>query len=514
MKKAITQLVVFFLTVIAFDAAGQSWNHNIDISTGSTNNSYFNPYSQQPSPLLPVGSIDGHWTVNTPNDPPGVFNPVMIGSGIREQGSGNYQTVLGNTRWISPFLNGAGEHLKSVPTGYYYYKMTFNLSMCPEAYMLPHIAFQYMKVEESQAHIFLNSVHIGTANFPLPFSIHTGNNSFPFGTLLAQGVNTIIVRVYNSQDWTGLAIAASVRFSTCATLDYELKDKDGVKKTTYCLDEDIFLDASGTFGGFYDVVVSKQTGGAYNQIAIAQGLTSAHEGINLSEMVVSQNPAALQPGNYRVSLLAYQPCGLLTLTKDFTIECCGYGPDASFSLLTGNGSGLQALSTAKGTHVWNVYGAPNINTGPYTSLAHFNTQNFSLYEGGPCYYITHKVTNACGTACAGRTACDLSCETEQCLLAAPQLADPGGRFSGSINWSTVAGSSSYVIEVFFNDPACCPGNTLGYKKTYTGTGTSYTFPPNELSMGPGSPACYSIKVYALCADGSRSAASNAICFSN
>lgn len=506
MKKILTPILIFLLMASCTRVHAQ-WGYAIYLGTG---NSSMDCYTMN-TPLAPIGSVDNHWTVNTPNDPPGVFNPVVIGTGVRELAApGYYLTQDGNERWISPFLNSAGEHLKTVPPGDYYYRFTFNLTSCQ--IVQAGINFTYLNVEENQAQILVNGTPAFSAVFPQQNSFFSGYTGIATG-LLIQGTNTITIKVTNAQDWTGLAAAGNIYFLSCGLLDATLNDKEGNLKNAYCLNDDVFLHAFGNFAGSYDIAISKQNGASYSQLAVAQGLVGDHSSINISDLFTTQYPITFQPGNYRLTLTVNSTCGPLSLIRDFSIECCASDPDASFSLVASAGSKLEAHSTAKGTHVWKIYDAPNINTGPYTSLGTYDTKDLLLYNGGPCYYVTHKVTNACGTSCAGRTTCNLSCEQTGCILLAPVLQDPGGRYAGNITWSPVAGATSYQIEVIWGDPACCPGSMLTSTKLINESGTSHTFTSSEISIFPGYPYCYSIKVYALCADGSRSMASNVICVS-
>lgn len=176
-------------------------------------------------------------------------------------------------------------------------------------------------------------------------------------------------------------------------------------------------------------------------------------------------------------------------------------PNAAFTL-TSNGTNVQATSTASGNHSWDVYSSPNGNVGSYTYLATYTTQNLNFPATAPCYFIQHTVTSVCGSVCAAQSVCNLNCK-KPCPIPAPTNlavtyagsvlpAPPSGPYKFS--WNPVAGATSYVIDIIWNDPTCCRNDLLVSTVSIPVTTNSYTMsiPTN----------CFSWTVKALCADGS------------
>ncbi|MGL5891546.1 MAG: T9SS type A sorting domain-containing protein [Bacteroidia bacterium] len=94
--------------------------------------------------------------------------------------------------------------------------------------------------------------------------------------------------------------------------------------------------------------------------------------------------------------------------NNFQIALTAPSP-ASFSLSITN-TGVSGTSAAAGTHVWDVYSAPNGIGGPYTLLGTYNTASFSHVGTATCYYVVHTVTTAqCGSSCQAQTICRAEC---------------------------------------------------------------------------------------------------------
>lgn len=185
--------------------------------------------------------------------------------------------------------------------------------------------------------------------------------------------------------------------------------------------------------------------------------------------------------------------------------------------------GLQGYTNTGGTHLWEVY---SLNNGLTTLLGTFNTASFSISSAAECYLVKHTShSEECGDLCEAQTICRSSCENAACNLEAPKnlfTTSIDGTHVG-LNWDPVPGAVGYVVEVYADDPACCQdvrggGNDDGpvfagnfinatvYTNSYS---LDISRHPNPMYDGPLS--CYSWRVYALCANGTRSPWSYKVC---
>jgi len=194
--KSIFKLGILAVCCLAWRGETLAATHVIDVSTG------IDDYNQ----LIAIYTTpDDDWTVKLPNT--SVFIPTYCGTGTPLF----YSTYPGkdpSVRWICPlgtslwpFLLPSGEH-NDAPVGIYEYKMTFDVN-----------------VGEVQSAEF-NFEHIGGDNniFEIlvngnPYPVNYGFNPFSNGVTLpivstdiSSGTNTIIVRVNNTEKYTGMEI--------------------------------------------------------------------------------------------------------------------------------------------------------------------------------------------------------------------------------------------------------------------------------------------------------------------
>src|SRR6185436_1636112 len=144
------------------------------------------------------------------------------------------------------------------------------------------------------------------------------------------------------------------------------------------------------------------------------------------------------------------------MLKQFTYVCCGNSLDATIDLVMKNDLTLHGNNTASGAHLWNIYTAPNVNTGPYLAIGSYNSPAFSINTGASCFYVTHEISNGCGRKCAAQTICGINClESMDCVLSKPKDLN-FDKNTLEFTWSGT-GATSYIIQLIIDDPACCGG---------------------------------------------------------
>ncbi|WP_317900145.1 beta galactosidase jelly roll domain-containing protein [Aurantibacillus circumpalustris] len=512
MKKRLIYVVLAALVFLSTKFLAQTYV--IDLRTGIDDGT---------QTQIPMGSFDDTWEVSPANSPGAhpatcIYQKVKIGNGTYLNGGSvtAYPGLCHNSGWLSPYLDpgGGGFDVSQTPQGVYYYCTTFNLFSCD-------VQQTVLKITCSQARyglvsIWINNTVVHSLSVPYPNTFGNLNLIINTGGLLTQGQNTIYIRVwdnnYDSQT-SGLQIEGDLTINTCAHADIYLNDKDGNKKDVFCIDEDVFVNAWGSIPGNYKLELQKETGGIYSQEAITNDIIGTPNGVSIKKIFENQLFYVFQPGvNYRVNVIVNGQCGTFNVFKDFSFTCCNNSPNASFSL-NQTGSSLIGQSLTSGTHAWSIY-----KTDPLTQVVSsdgftiFGDQNnFSYDLEGPCYYVSHTVTNDCGTSCVGQRFCNFNCEDKVCNLEAP-VADYD-EATKVVTWTGVTGAFGYVVQIIKD--GCTPGGTLSISDVTNidvQNGTSHTFNlfgPYEGSGSP--PQNYLVKVFAKCPDGSLSGASNSFC---
>ncbi|MES2680152.1 MAG: hypothetical protein V4635_09720 [Bacteroidota bacterium] len=548
-------LLKFILATFLLLGCGHSFCQlSIDLGTGVSNTP---PHSLLPinSAVNPYNSVDDTWTYGfiqaTPNlllDPnmaqPTSFFPVGIGNGIQDmtdpcgqfQPSSSPHDPSGGARWISPYLNPNGEHAYNAVFGYYFYKMTFNTSFCSlnlqecnapvQSFKAATFKFDYIGYDDTFHYLWVNGQLISPFPYGSSWGIGSVTNvevSIP-PSYINSGQNVIMIMIgnnacgpgnpYNTKSYTGLEINGELQ------LDYwTLTDKDGNEKSEFCIGEDILIEGGNINTNNYTLELFDV--GGNTPLSSIQNLRESANLINLTNLFQnSTSPFVFQPNHpYTVKITATTPCGQVKFEKDFKYVCCDKSLDASFNLTTSNGNTLLGNS-GKGTHLWNVYKSPNVNTGPYSAVGTFNSSNFSMpltpgYQF--CYYVTHQLTNVCGSSCQGQSICNLACEDGECILDKPKNLNQNQ--SGLLTWDAVPGASvNYIIEINVNDPSCpcyhggSGGSSISAPQIIHVDNNSYQLSPADFSgLNDGIPFCYSWRVYAICKDGSRSIGSAPKC---
>lgn len=477
-----------------------------------------NPANTALQPLWPNASqpgipeTDDTWWVKLPGSP--FYQNAYITSGIMSPGGGQYVGKDNTVRWIAPARNNAGEHLDNQPVGQYHYRMHFILNECqfagcknsanPPVIVLNHIGGDNV----------IDQISVNSANYPVnfPYSPFTSNATIPLAVNDLQiGVNTIIVRVNNLHNWTGMEINGYLELNSMP--DFTLTDKNGNPASIFCLLDDVILDPGITRTTSYNIKVFQGT-----QLVTSASGSGDIGPYNVSDLMRPVIPQ-ITPGTvYTVEYEIFTSCGTFKRTKTFEYECCNETNDPSFTVMLDQFGLLTATGAGFGIHSWEVFSTPSVHTGPYTSV-HQETNPYPTFEfqgiEGKCYHIKHWLFSPCGEFCDAQTVCMSTCNLEECIL--PQPSAWYNSSNGTINWSPIAGAIKYIVVITTNDPACCftdGTSTSAMASTtqqYVVYGTSY--PAGQPATPEGHLLrCYSYRVYAICPDGTPSPSSQVICF--
>lgn len=465
----------------------------IDISTGIDNNT---------GQLIPIGSPDDTWTICMPGSNPAnpsSFVPVPCGSGILEGQNSSYPGKDNSIRWISPYLNALGEHIKNPPAGTYYYKMQLNL---PFAYQSTTLNFTHIGADNVLNMIYVNTNTNPTNTYSVNYSFNpfSNNTSIVISGLVA-GQNEIILRLNNDSGWTGMEIKGAL---TCTCAKFSLKDRAGNEKNEFCYGEEILFTGYAQSSN-YKLELLPETGST--PLAIKDATFGSPNGASITKAFANYNFQINT--NYRVKLITNGPCGCYEVIKDFKFICCPQSIESEFSLVYGTDPKLKGINTTPGTHLWQVYNISQY-TGDITSSEVVGTSSqaeISLNTGGPCYYVKHTVTNVCGSSCASKRFCQSECD--DCDLPAPSGLSVDS--DNKLSWNLVPGATSYSIDIYVCDPACC-GGTPDVASTQVvsvlAPGTAYTLTPADFaSIGIAYVPCYAWRVFAKCPNGLRSSGS-------
>jgi hypothetical protein len=519
----------------------------IDISTGVGTNNQLLPVSGA------VQSFDDDWMVSAAQQPggvsppaiPTVFNPVPIGTGNQEPSGcmsnkpySSPHEPGGSVRWLSPYLNSNGEHTSSGPVGLHWYKFDFTYTPCANDQVC-------QSSPNVPRRVFIKLDYIGFADNIVCIMINNNNNSIPinppgswnlYGTSfvpqqgidtlsnrvlelspadLLPGQNTLYICIVNiSCCYQGLEIKGSLHIDMAT-----VNDASGEHKSTFCVGEDMFL-SGGEKCSQYSLELSKIVNGQAQSLN-TKLMNGAPYWVNITELFTAamNDPNLFLPGAYRVRLQYVTECDTRELIQDFTYQCCG-DVDPSFSLNTSeNNSWFEGKSNYGGQHQWEIYKAPSINTGPYTRIgSSLPGKNFRIEHVSDCYYVKHTITTACGTACTGQRFCGYgtNCDARACNLSQPpdvQLNYYSDLGIWKATWGQVPGAVYYQVETTLNSPHCCSTDLAPQTQINSVNDTKYEIGFPAQQGFPGSPPCFAIRVFAVCADGSLSQASDYLCSS-
>jgi hypothetical protein len=517
--KRTTKLLLFVLLSFYGQVFAQV-TQTIDLRTGVYDNS---------NNQIPTSTHDDTWTVCIPGSNPNIqssYVPTISNNNI-----GANLTIPGtdpNVRWISPLFPSSST---SQAVGVYHYKMTFYVRACN----IQSAVFNFTQIgaDNTLDNIEVNgnphAVNFGFTS--LTQSAYTNNTTLTInGSEIIPGLNTILIRVNNFgtvNNQTGLVINGGLNItSSNGFIDFDIKDKNGVSKTEFCLEEDVFLKETGSnFNAPIGLEISEMNGNTPvwtvpfgtlpgslvvgNQIGTINNLYPFETNITKLFENNSPTPVVFQPSKtYRVRIKSSGSCSL-ALDKYFTYKCCASSIDASFWGKISNGQLSVSSPTIKGTHEWKVYSIANGITGQYTLLSSYTTPSFlfDLTGTSTCYYVTHSIKTPCGDACAAQIICKTDCDEKECNLASPTgltVNHVNGRID-LLTWTPVPMAVSYTVEVTPNDPRCCGGGGNSISAPFVFSNISSA--AYELNVGAGGiggevmVGCYSWRVIATCPDG-------------
>jgi hypothetical protein len=479
---------------------------------------------------IAVGTFDDTWLVSPANT--GLVNPYTSIYQSVKMGNGTYLNsnnvltsypLCNGVGWLSPNLHPTGYDVGGMANiGVYYYKMTFDLFSCNVQQAVLNIRCSF---SQDIDRIKINNSTVWSASQSMT---STGNLNITLNNgVLNQGLNTIYISSWIVTGLSypigtaGMEIDGELKITTCASGDITIKDKHGNEKSQYCLDEDIFLSAGGSMPKGYTLILHADNGNGPSQICTVP-MPGTPDGLNIKKLLESQYPIIFNTSTaYTVEVVFAPSCGAVKLWKEFSFHCCG-PPKADFSLALRNDL-LSGKSRTPGTHDWKVYPVSqyNGNVGPdlvaataVSSGEFMPLGNWEFFDlegaGGPCYYVSHTVTNDCGTACASQKLCDFNCDAKKCELEPIKNFNVNG---DQLTWEVLPDATNYVIEVIPCDPTCC---SVGAVSNDPGASPIHIVVPQQ--PGPivshvlsvtdfinanyeGVLTCYSVKVYGACPSG-------------
>lgn len=497
---------IYLFTAFVFITNQASSQIIVDLRTGVDSNGNLLPVN---SAQWPMNSADDDW-YQLPPVPYAYFIPVGVGSGQRFGWSTynwNSYSHSPNVRWLSWFITSNGEHDKYIEPGTYYYRLIFSLPSCKT--LSATLNLKHFLADSVFEELSINGHTIIAPG--IPYYNGTASYNIP-GNYLHQGQDTVMVRVTSNSSWNGWEFDANLVIWPCAYTKVKLRDQNGIEKSDFCIDEDIFYDIEGALPNNYTLSLFREKGSDYEHMETTT-LKRYPAGITLKNAFGTLNSQMIISNvNYQVRINYISDCGPQVITKTFRFICCDNSPDASFSL-SKKGNVLYGKSIGTGFHTWTVYNISPQDEGAMPDSTSFGTQSlmFPTEEWKPCYLVKHTISNACGTSCASQRVCNYPCEDKECNLSAPNslVYDPT---TYTFSWSPPVGAppSSYILEVIKN--GCCASESASVTdvSTISVNGTSQVL--NLLNGDePSVVHCYLIKVYAICPDGNRSMPSNTIC---
>lgn len=263
------------------------------------------------------------------------------------------------------------------------------------------------------------------------------------------------------------------------------------------------LSSPNPSGGPYTPVASTTSTTAtsvllYNNAQAGLFYTLIHKVKTLcGEVCVSHTQYANRDGNVNVSdaqddcCLAFQywangPGTPMPYSAEFKL---GSVPIGGGQYTINTYPGFNYTNNSSITHEWYVLSSPNPAGGPYTSVAQGSGYNFSFSpaDGGLYYFVIHRLKSPCGDVCYGQSICHNCRGTEaDCELCGPidcallnevwtPCDAPRSLRSDCIRkrltWSAVSGATGYIVEISYNDPACCDSRYRPTANRYNVTGT-------------------------------------------
>jgi Secretion system C-terminal sorting domain len=330
-----------------------------------------------------------------------------------------------------------------------------------------------------------------------------------------------------------------------ANFSFNFADALNVPKTTFCFGETIKLNATmGTnVTGYYIDAWRRPIGnnaapswyaglGWFSGQPSMVDLTAAFSGL--------ANPAYFEPGyEYEIKLAVTNPnlcIGWSEKLMRFKVECCAGFFKPCFQLdpepnLSQQSNSLWVRNfntywaTAGAVHEWYVLSSPNPSGGPYTlvnivtSTGQTDVLVYSNAQYGVQYKVIHKLKTKCGEFCCAQSDCanckgadvvqEVDCRILDSLSCSVPAGLAGSCSRGVLVWNPVLNASGYVVEISYNDPACC-------RSPYAPVGARYEVKGTSLLLGSiilPRYDCFRWRVMTKCANGATSAWSEWKCYS-
>lgn len=311
-------------------------------------------------------------------------------------------------------------------------------------------------------------------------------------------------------------------------------DENHVNPPYFCYGEDVYLNGTASDGeNAYWIGISRKpigSSGPASNYSFLGWTTNAQIGVvNLSQLYAEQNEYYFEPGYTYIVKLALQNvqnCVAWTeLEHSFDVVCCENTLSAAFRLddrpiLHTNNFLLlpveyETYAHVDAQHEWYIFSADD-DSGPYTLETVLSEAYFEyVIEGDRCYEVIHHFTTSCGEACFRQRKCnntgllELPCEVcgpidcselEGACIAPDKLQVDCERQSPYLlQWDAVNGVSKYIVEITFNDPACCETENLLY--TISFDANTNALPWGDVNSHPIPVwSCFRWRVAAVCQD--------------
>ena len=241
-KQTMKKIIIYSFLVLILIVRGQLFAQNvqtIDISTGVSN------VTGLP---LPSNTDDDSWVIAPINTP---FNSLTTASYRETEVSYpyTYPAQSGSAKWVRPPNKLWPRYNYNVNYPWImYFKINFYVANCNIQSAVLH--FDEIGGDDSIEQIIVNTtVHpVSITMGPTPTTPNntiSTNITIPITGEIIQGWNTIYMRVRDEGLAYGLLVKGELNIASDGYIDFELLNKDGLRKTEYCIEEDVFLKETG-----------------------------------------------------------------------------------------------------------------------------------------------------------------------------------------------------------------------------------------------------------------------------
>lgn len=228
MKRTFKHLMLAGILAAGLHVKGQEV---IDISTGIASNM-----------LIAFHQPDDDWKISLPSSP-SIFVGVPCGSGYVPTytcGVANsYPWIDPSVRWLSPYMScppgtpgyAAGVHTADADTGYFYYRMEFDVKTCDVDSAVLH--FPHIGADDYIDQIIINNNPPHSVFYSWPNLAPGAPVLISSGEINAAGSNTIRIRVHNGNSQMGMIIRGDITiYGAYANPAFSLANIGGVLVAT------------------------------------------------------------------------------------------------------------------------------------------------------------------------------------------------------------------------------------------------------------------------------------------